>query len=478
MVAGVLRFVGLGRQLWLDEISALSASIQRPLVEIATQWPVVASHPLYELLARASTVLFGVSPTALRLPAALFGVAGVWAAWHVGRKAADRATGLTAAAFLAVSYHHVFFSQNARGYTLLLFLYLAAAGLALGPAREALGRRRGTLYAATGALAAYSHPVGLLVLPAHWLVAALGAARGLRVEGRIPERFRSILGWSVAGGVLAGLLYLPYLGGMWEKLGASVASPGEGPRLGTGLLVETLEGLQAGLGGLLPLAAAGLVAGVGGWIWLRRRPLALALLAAPLLLQAVVFGLLGVGLHPRYFLPALAVGCLLGASGLLGPGRAVLRRWLARRPGLRRATGSVLLAGAVLASAVPLGRYYRYPKQDFTGAIEAVRELTRGEARAAGVHLAGHVLNGYYDAGFAPVETADDLAALEAGADSLVLVTTLEGLLRVHDPALYRRIREDYRRVRYLPGTVGDGAVRIYLGPVRPRTGRSVGTDG
>lgn len=141
-----------------------------------------------------------------------------------------------------------------------------------------------------------------------------------------------------------------------------------------------------------------------------------------------------------------------------------------------------LLTGVVLASALPLGRYYRYPKQDFRGAIREARELSVGPAtHAVGVHLAEHVVNGFYDAGFGAVETVEDLIRTESAADTLVLVTTLEGLLRLHDPALHRRIRERYERVRYLPGTVGDGAIRIYRGPPRADTGsdrREPGREG
>jgi hypothetical protein len=41
-------------------------------------------------------------------------------------------------------------------------------------------------------------------------------------------------------------------------------------------------------------------------------------------------------------------------------------------------------------------------------------------------------------------------------------VTTLETILGGHDPALLEHIRSEYERVDYLPGTVGDGGMRIY----------------
>jgi uncharacterized membrane protein len=60
-------------------------------------------------------VLFGDSGAALRLPAALFGVASLGAVYALGREVVGRREGLLAALALAFSYQHVWFSQNARG---------------------------------------------------------------------------------------------------------------------------------------------------------------------------------------------------------------------------------------------------------------------------------------------------------------------------------------------------------------------------
>lgn len=478
-VAAGLRVFGLDRQLWHDEISALVGSIRRPLVEIATQWPGIASHPLFELLAHLSSSLLGETPFGLRLPAAIFGVAGIWAIYRLGMAAADRATGLLAAAFLTFSYHHVFYSQNARGYTVLLFFYLAAVLGALHVRRRPFGTREGAGYAAAGAATAYAHPFGLFLVPGHLLTAATQGLVALRRRRSLPRRTRSLVRWALASGAVAGVLYLPFLPSMLAKVQASAASPGEGPRLGLGLLVETLEGLEAAFGGLVPLALAVFVGTVGLWTWARRHPFALGLLLAPLIVEAAVFGALGVGLHPRYFLPALPVGYLLASTGLLRILRPAVDRLPEGRPGLRRAVSAGLLTAVVLASAVPLGRYYRYPKQDYLGALEQTRELASEQGGVpVGIHLAEHALNGFYDAGFAAAETYEDLRRLEARGDTLWLVTTLERLLRVHDPDLHRHIHDRYERVSYLPGTVGDGAVRIYRGPTDATEDPGGGAEG
>lgn len=468
-LAAAIRAVGLDRQLWLDEIATLTASVRRPALEIVSEWPAVTSHPLFDLLAHASVAALGETALALRLPAALFGVAGVWVLYRLGREVAGPATGILAAALLAVSYHHVFFSQNARGYTALLFFYLAASVAALPAARRKLRRREGMAYAASGALAAYAHPFGVFVVPGHLLAVGLSTLRRERVgtaSAPARERFASLLTWGAVAGGAAVLLYLPYLGSILEMAREKVGVTAEGPTLGLGLMAEAIEGLRAGLGGTGPLVAAAAAGALGLWLWARRHPTALGLVTAPLVLEAAVFGAAGLGLHPRYFLPALPVAMLLGASGLLAAVRAPLRRALPSRPAVRRWVGAGVLAAAVLATAAPLERYYRYPKQDYTGALREARALAERGGTPVGVYLAGHVLNGHYGAGFASAEDLADLRALEARHDTLLLVTTLERVLAAHDSALHSRIHRSYDRIRYLPGTVGDGALRIYRGPV------------
>src|SRR5262249_32420897 len=54
----------------------------------------------------------------------LFGVAGIWAVYRLARLTGSRTGALLVAALLAGSYHHIFFSQKARGYTLFLFFAL------------------------------------------------------------------------------------------------------------------------------------------------------------------------------------------------------------------------------------------------------------------------------------------------------------------------------------------------------------------
>lgn len=461
LVASVLRFVKLDDQMWIDEISALTESIQRPFSEIATRWPASASHILYELFARAGLLSLGI-PAGIRLPAALFGIAGVALGYAFARRAFGHRPGLVITGLLAVSYHHVFFSQNARGYTLLIALYLATLLLLVDAQR--LGRapvRLLVLYAVSGALAAYSMPMGWFILPGQGLVVIALWWRA-RAAGRQPPVPPAIVGAAAAGGVLAALLYAPFVGGMLRFTRMNVAAPEEGARLGWGLVREVLDGLLGAFHGPVGLAVVA-VFGVAGLVsWWRRHPVSLWAALAPLMLEAVVVVAVGIGIHPRYFAIALPVLLIVAGLGMESVVVAALRR-VPITSRLRQTAAAGVLLAAVLLSAWPLVRYYRYPKQDFLGAVAVVE--ARGDACRVrvGVDVAGHVLQGYYHrGGFVTAENLDELRALEADGRPMCVVTTLEGLLAISDPGVVEHLHQHYRRVAWLPGTVGDASMRIY----------------
>ena len=73
----------------------------------------------------------------------LFGLASILALYLFGRQVTSASESLLAAALLTFSYHHVWFSQNARGYTGLLFWTLLSSWLLLRALRNGAARRNG-----------------------------------------------------------------------------------------------------------------------------------------------------------------------------------------------------------------------------------------------------------------------------------------------------------------------------------------------
>jgi hypothetical protein len=179
LVIGLLRFWRLGEwSLWVDEVFTLSDAL-RFHDGIAGNDP---KNPLgYGLIALVVRASGGwPSEFQLRLIPALLGYLGIaLTAWAFAPFLGKRRAG-AAALLLAVSSWHLYWSQNARFYTLAQDLSLLGGGLilrALFPVpRRATPRARpvlllflGLLLAGFGALA---HPSAALMLPA-WTLAAL-----------------------------------------------------------------------------------------------------------------------------------------------------------------------------------------------------------------------------------------------------------------------------------------------------------------
>ncbi|MBV8521898.1 MAG: glycosyltransferase family 39 protein, partial [Acetobacteraceae bacterium] len=127
LAGAFLRLGHLGWQsLWLDE-GATVALARAPWPHFAWVWwhGEASLQTIYFLLMRG-WVHGGLSETWLRLPSALFGIASIPLLYVLARKFMASPGALGAAALLTFSPAHVYFSQEARGYTLGVLLVLCA----------------------------------------------------------------------------------------------------------------------------------------------------------------------------------------------------------------------------------------------------------------------------------------------------------------------------------------------------------------
>ena len=125
--AFALRLYKLDLGLWYDEVLTYVGYARMPFGEILTTYNNENQHFVFTLLAHACFVIFGEGAWALRLPGALFGVASIWALYLFARQVGSTRQALFAAALFTFSYHHIWFSQNARGYSGLLFWVLLSS---------------------------------------------------------------------------------------------------------------------------------------------------------------------------------------------------------------------------------------------------------------------------------------------------------------------------------------------------------------
>jgi mannosyltransferase len=485
----VLRLPGhLDSGLWFDEIWLLVESIRVPLGTVFTTFESDNNHPFYTVLAWLSVHGLGESAWTLRLPAVLFGAASIGMMWTFALRVAPRAEAALATGLLLVSYHHVWFSQNARGYTMLLFWTLAATHF-LVRALDGDGRRAWVAYGIFLAFATYTHASAVLVALAHGMVALAALVAGARGAGKRGGPTHGALdAWKglVLGGVVSLALHAAMLGEMFAFFagggGGEVAATTVGAGGGSGdgatstladsewtSLWWTVRAVIESLGvpapvGYAALAAGALVGATGTWVVARRDWRLAALYVLPLVLGAVATVGMGRSLRPRFLFHLSGFALLIGVAGIFA-----ICRWLARRvsaPSPQRGSAEPWItrgaaALAVLASLATLPRAYTLPKQDFEGALAFATDARQPGDAVATVGLTTLPYRDYYRAGFEEARSAEDLDRLLERHEAVYVLHTIPIFLESTAPELAARLAPTAEVARFR-GSLGDGDVVVY----------------
>ena len=452
LAALAVRLVDLGSGLWLDEITTVVEYVRRPFVAIVTDYASDNNHLLYSVLVRATMSVFGESAFTLRLPAAVMGVASIWAAYAFTVRVGSRQEGLLVAAFLALSFHHVWFSQNGRGYTgLMLFTILSSSAFLdlVGEEDEKAARRAAFRYGILAALGAYMHLTGVFPMAAQGLV---GLALLFRKRVR---HARWVVVGLLSAGVITFALYAPVLP---QLLGSLLGEKVSGPQSewqGIGWFVaELLGGLARGLPGGWIALAGGAALGLFGVVGvLRRTPAAAMLMILPGVLGLVVLLATGRNLWPRFFFFVGGFAVLIAVRGVGDALRVVL--------GPRAERVAVLVLGfAAVGSGILVPRAWG-PKQDYRAAVEYIGGPSAPDEIVVVTGLATAPYHQYYGVSWPVVETLADLRAVEADYPKVRVVLTFPIQIEAAQPELHAHLEERYDEAAAFPGTVGSGEVFV-----------------
>lgn len=122
LLALVLRLVNLNQSLWLDEaVQAITAkgSFSGIFTELIGDFHPPFTHILLWGWGR----IFGFSEVSLRMPSAIFGVLTVWMVYLIARSisSANSKIPLLVSLFLATAPFHIYYSQEARMYSVVTF---------------------------------------------------------------------------------------------------------------------------------------------------------------------------------------------------------------------------------------------------------------------------------------------------------------------------------------------------------------------
>lgn len=124
IIGSILRILFLDKQsLWIDEIHSLNES--HPDFSFNQLYDALLASdphpPLYFLLVQLFFKIFGYSTFVLRLVSAIFGILGLVVIYKLGKEFVNKKVGLIAVAFVAINYFHLYYSQEARMYSMLFF---------------------------------------------------------------------------------------------------------------------------------------------------------------------------------------------------------------------------------------------------------------------------------------------------------------------------------------------------------------------
>jgi hypothetical protein len=407
----------------------------------------------------------------------VFGVAAIPALYHLGRQVAGREEAFLAALFMTLNYQFVWYAQNARGYTGLLFGAVLASILFIR--MLATARPHALLivgYAVVAALTVWMQLMAAFVILAHgicWLALACKPNRAGRISAAAPAFLALFL-----AGFLTLILYAPMFGDGNSHFARALTSASVALGVQEAVVVQKAVVVQDAvtddgvIGWVLKEFAQAIRQSFpGGWVvavivvfvlltgigsYLRQSDAIAGLLLLPALVTfLVIYG--GVS----FFFPRYLFGCAGFLLLFAVRGGFVAAGWCL--PFLSRR--HVLVAGSLIALAgTALVPAAWQPKQDFVAAVQFIQDH---RAPGDGVICIPPMISLQKFLGM-DCELARSLAALikiEAQYERAWLLYTLPGQLKHFAPGVTQWIQQsqDYATVKVFPGTLNGGDIIVLL---------------
>jgi mannosyltransferase len=257
--AAALRFWALGRQgFWYDEAVTASLVRETPAHMLADIPKSESTPPLYYVLAWGWARVFGQTEAGLRSLSAFVGVGAVPAMFLAARRLAGKRVAIVAAALICVNPLLVWYSQEARTYSLVV-LEAAVCLLFFARARERPTLGRLLTWSVAGAISLCTHYFAIFVLAPQALLLTIQPRPSLRL------RALSLVPLGLTGLALLTLAHTQSARIYWFTF---ISLPARAEQLPQQFLV----GFGPPAGALVTLVAAGVVAAAAILLALRGGP--------------------------------------------------------------------------------------------------------------------------------------------------------------------------------------------------------------
>jgi mannosyltransferase len=179
------------RDFWDDEAASVIFAQLAWSSFLKTIWNYEANMSLYYVLLRG-WLYFGDSEAAIRGLSVLFGVAAIPATYVLGKRLFGEKAGILGAVLSAVNMFQIRYSQEARGYSLVMLLSILSTYCFVRAIDAPRQKRYWFGYVVVSALGAYTHIFFYLVVMAQWL--SVGHVR-------LRRHFKTTA-WTAAGFIL------------------------------------------------------------------------------------------------------------------------------------------------------------------------------------------------------------------------------------------------------------------------------------
>ena len=464
LLAFGLRLWGLNAPLWYDEITTVETHLRLPWDEMMTSYS-MNHHYLYSLQAKLSAAVFGEAAWSVRLPAMIFGVGSIAAIWVLAKRLAGVRVAHATALLLTLSFHHIWFSQNARGYTELAF-WSTLGMLFFLHGMQHPKLKTWLAYAACLAMAIATHLTGFFFFAAQGLVWLGFAARNVKTLGIADDRIKLPILAYLVGGALTLAFYAPILTSVFdvastvnETSAVDVMQEYQNPLWS---ILEAFRTVVGSLGPLLGLVAAGVIglSLIGGKTLHKDNPYFATIVGVHIALTMAVLLALGMRVWPRFFFVDIGFLMLLIVVGV----RTVCD-WAPRYVNVIPARLAFPLA-ALAMTVVSVGlvvRNYSAPKQNLAGAVTYLEANAADGADIYAIGVAGPLYNSFYGANWQVIETPDAFETAMANSESAYFVIAFPGrYFRVLPQMDEMTDSGALELVKRFPGTLGDGNVLIF----------------
>ncbi len=463
LLGAVLRTLYLNQGLWYDEIVTLVKFVTLPFLEIVSSYPSENQHFLYSILSHIAISVFGVEAWVIRLPAVFFGFASIPIVYLLGRELTSCRESLLAAFLLTFSYHHIWFSQNARGYTGLLFWTLLSTYFFLKSIRESQPRYWSG-YSVSAALGVYTHLTMGFVLISHAILYFCEVSYR-KSKGHLHKSFlKTSLLWGFGlTAIFVLFLFLPVLSEMIQHFfseKSQVSSQWTNP-LWT--IAEIIQGMKLGFGEMIVgVIASVIILGGGLYSYLRENPFALAIFLLPGVLGLIVMIALQHNIWPRFFFFCFGFLLLIIVRGATIFGNLTLRML----PKIVRNTingtnlGTGICAVFILFSIISIPNIYK-PKQDYMGALEYIEAHKHSNEFVVTVGLTKFPYLNYYKMPWEAVNSVEKLESILTEGKTTWLVYTFPIYMESRLPEVWKVIQTQFVTVKSFDGTVGDGDIFV-----------------